>query len=92
MKPEWILKPFYELTLDELYAILQLRMEVFVVEQDCVYQDCDDKDQKSHHLMAWCNGKLAAVTRLLPPGVSYAEPSIGRVITSPAFRGYEIGP
>lgn len=91
MKPEWILKPFYELTLDELYALLQLRMEVFIVEQNCVYQDCDDKDQESHHLMAWCNGKLAAVTRLLPPGVSYAEPSIGRVITSPAFRGMKLG-
>lgn len=91
MNTEWTLKPFYELANDELYAILQLRMEVFIVEQQCVYQDCDDKDQPAHHLMAWNNGKLAAVTRLLPPGISYAEPSIGRVITALAFRRIKLG-
>ena len=91
MKPEWTLKPFYELTLDELYAILHLRMEVFVVEQNCVFQDCDFKDQVSHHLMGWFEGKLVAITRLVPPGTSYAEPSIGRVVTSPAYRKMKFG-
>lgn len=88
---EWLIKPFAGLTPNELYAVLQLRMEVFVVEQQCIYQDCDDKDQPAHHLMAWQEGKLAACTRLLPAGISYAEPSIGRVITSPAFRGISLG-
>jgi ElaA protein len=91
MKLEWTLKPFSELTVFELYEILQLRMEVFVVEQNCVFQDCDDKDQLSHHLLGRYNTKLAASTRLVPPGVIYEEPSIGRVVTSPACRNMKFG-
>jgi ElaA protein len=82
----WILKTYKELSLDELYAILKLRSAVFVVEQNCVFLDMDDKDQGSHHLMGWEDSKLIAYTRLVPPGVAYDLPSIGRVVTSPAAR------
>jgi len=81
------LKSFQELSVDELYAILQLRNEVFAVEQNCVYADMDNKDQEAFHLMGWKDGKLLSYARLLPPGLSYKEPSIGRVITSPGIRG-----
>ncbi len=87
----WRCKSFTELTNVELYQILQLRMEVFLVEQDCIYQDCDDKDQRSYHYMGWQKEKLVAYTRLLPPGVAYANSSIGRVVTSPLVRGNKIG-
>jgi ElaA protein len=83
---KWILKKFEDLTLDELYAILQLRNEVFVVEQNCVYQDTDNLDQKAWHLMGWQENKLMAYTRILPPGIVYTEPAIGRVVISPAIR------
>ena len=91
MELNWALKPFEELTTEELYTILQLRSEVFVVEQNCIYQDVDGKDLKSTHLMAWDGKNLAAYTRLVPAGISFAEASIGRVITSPRYRGLGIG-
>lgn len=87
----WIVKPFDSLTPHELYAVLQLRTEVFVVEQDCVYQDMDNKDQQCFHLMGWQDDHLLAYTRLVPPGLSYNEPSIGRVVTSPSSRGTGLG-
>lgn len=87
----WVLKKFDTLTPAELYAIIQLRNEVFVVEQHCVYQDADNKDPKAHHYMGWKDNKLVAYTRLLPPGLSYNEPSIGRVVTSPAARKSGLG-
>ena len=88
----WKLKAFNELTPYELYAILRLRGEVFVVEQNCPYLDEDNKDQKCHHLMGWKNDLLAAYTRIVPVGVSYPDmPSIGRVVTSPSARGGGIG-
>jgi ElaA protein len=70
---------------------MQLRMEVFVVEQQCVYQDADNKDPACHHLMCWEGKKLLAYTRLVPPGISYRESSIGRVVSSPSVRGTGIG-
>lgn len=82
----WACKSFDELTPRELYAILQLRSEVFVVEQNCVFQDIDNKDQASRHLMGWHDGLLAAYTRLVPAGISFEEVSIGRVVTSPKMR------
>jgi len=85
--PTWVLKKFEHLSPHELYAIMQLRNEVFVVEQDCVYQDADNKDQDCYHYMGWENKKLLAYTRIVPPGVTYTEPSIGRVVTSPSARG-----
>ncbi len=91
MQLNWIFKHFNELTAKELYAILQLRNEVFVVEQNCVYQDADGKDPDSLHLCGWVEDKLAAYTRIIPPGISYTEASIGRVVTSPAYRNTGIG-
>lgn len=88
----WTLKKFETLTVDELYALLRLRTEVFVVEQNCVFQDMDNKDQHCYHLMGWKENELVAYTRLVPLGISYSEyPSIGRVVTSPAARGEGIG-
>jgi ElaA protein len=91
MQIHWYIKPFTELTPYELYAMLQLRLEVFVVEQNCVFQDCDNKDQRSLHLMGWHENTLAAYTRLVPPGISFTEPSIGRVVTAPAYRKLNLG-
>jgi len=82
-----MLKKFDELTLHELYAILQLRNEVFAVEQNCVYPDMDNKDQPSFHLMGLEGDKLLAYARIFPPGITYKEPSIGRVVIAPAARG-----
>jgi len=87
----WFIKRFDDLSLHELYAILQLRNEVFVIEQNCVYPDLDNKDQPAYHLMGWKNDILIAYTRIIPPGVSCPEPSIGRVATSPSARGEGIG-
>ena len=87
----WITKHFKDLSVYELYAIIQLRNEVFVVEQNCVFQDADDKDQASWHLMGLMNGVLVAYARLIPEGVAFAECSIGRVITSPSYRGKGTG-
>jgi ElaA protein len=91
MELNWTLKKFEELTPTELYAIMQLRNEVFVVEQNCVYQDADNKDLKSHHFMGWDGQTLVAYTRLLPPGISYIAASIGRVVSSPQYRGKGAG-
>ena len=86
MQLHWLLKRFDDLTPYQLYAILQLRNEVFVVEQNCVFQDADDKDQNSSHLMGFLDNKLVAYTRLVPAGLSYEQASIGRVVTSPSVR------
>jgi ElaA protein len=91
MTINWDLKKFDDLSPHELYAIIELRNEVFVVEQNCVYQDADNKDQVCYHYMGWMDDKLVAYTRILPPGIAHAEPSIGRVVTSPASRGGGIG-
>ena len=88
----WQCKSFDELTNTELYKILQLRNEVFVVEQNSTYQDCDNKDFKSYHLSAWKNDTVVAYSRILPPGIPYANAaSIGRVVTSPAARRQDLG-
>lgn len=88
---KWTVKKFCDLTPDELYAVLRLRSEVFVVEQNCVFLDLDNKDQVSHHLMGWMDHSLAATSRLVPAGISYEYPSIGRVVSSPALRGKNVG-
>lgn len=89
----WKCKPFRQLSLDELYEILFLRQEVFVVEQDCPYIDTDFKDQPAWHLCGYNqDGDLVAYTRLLPKGISYPDYiSIGRVITSSKIRGKGMG-
>ncbi len=86
-------KPFYELTAPQLYSIMALRQEVFVVEQNCVYLDADGKDLKGYHLTGYDDdGKLVAYARLLPKGVSYEHfVSIGRIVTSPSIRGKGAG-
>jgi len=82
----WILKHFDELSVQQLYSILQLRNQVFVVEQNCVFQDADDKDQACYHLMGFQNDLLVAYTRIVPPHIIYDEASIGRVVTSTIVR------
>ncbi|MCF8339401.1 MAG: GNAT family N-acetyltransferase [Chitinophagaceae bacterium] len=86
MQIHWIVKSFEELLPEELYQLLRLRSEVFVVEQNCVFLDLDNKDQQSIHLMGWINNNIAVYVRILPPGLAYDEPSIGRVVSSPAYR------
>jgi len=87
----WIYKAFNELTPLQLYSILQLRNEVFVVEQQCIFQDADNKDQNSWHVMGWTGNQLIAYTRLVPEGIAYKESSIGRVVTSPKMRKLGLG-
>lgn len=82
---------FDHLTPHELYAMLQLRAEIFVLEQHCIYLDEDGKDLVSNHLMIWDHAKLIACSRLIPPSVAYPEMSIGRVVNSKAYRGKGVG-
>ena len=91
MAIEWKCSLFKDLDLHDLYAALRLRSEVFVVEQNCVFLDLDNKDQDSYHVFGWSEGELVAYTRLVPAGLSYKEASIGRVVTSPAARGLGAG-
>ena len=86
-----IVKSFSELTLQQLYAILQLRSEVFVVEQDCVYQDLDSKDQKALHVLGYQNDVLVAYTRVFKSGDYFKEASIGRVLVIATQRRYGYG-
>src|SRR5215510_6043115 len=88
----WTVKEFKDLSSFELYEILKLRQEVFIVEQNCPYLDCDDKDLKSHHVLGRTqDGKLVAYARIVFPGVSYKEISIGRVVSSPSVRRTGMG-
>ncbi|SKB93793.1 GNAT family N-acetyltransferase [Dyadobacter psychrophilus] len=91
LKLDWRFKTFGELTTHELYDILQLRNDVFVVEQKCCFLDLDGKDQKSHHLSGYRDGKLMAFSRIVPPGVSYEFASIGRIAVSGQGRGMGYG-
>jgi ElaA protein len=86
MEITWQLKTFDELTNLELYEVLRLRNEVFIVEQHCNFQDLDNKDQKCRHLLGFRSGELAAYARIVPPGLSYQYPSIGRILVSQAAR------
>ncbi|MBG3012263.1 GNAT family N-acetyltransferase [Proteus faecis] len=85
----WILKSFSQLTTDELYAILALRNQVFICEQQCAYQDLDGVDQNTLHLFAKeeDSQQLIAYARLLPQGIAFKEASIGRVIVAQKQRG-----
>lgn len=91
MQLQWTLKTFDELTVHELYKILQLRTKVFIVEQACAFLDADDNDQKAWHLCAWNGEKLAAYARLFAPGIIYREAAIGRVVNAAEIRGTGIG-
>ena len=91
MQLDWRYNSFDELNAAELYAIIQLRNKVFVVEQDCVYLDTDGKDTSCYHLAGWDDKNLVAYCRLLPPGLAFKEASIGRVVTAPAYRNAGMG-
>lgn len=88
---ECIVKPFYDLTLHELYEILQLRNEVFIVEQNCPYQDLDNKDFKASHVLIYSNSKLVAYSRIFDVNITFKEASIGRVITHKEVRSSGVG-
>jgi ElaA protein len=88
----WNVAPFTELTVHELYDVLALRQLVFSVEQKCAYLDCDGKDQASHHLLGRePSGRLVAYARLVPAGITFDEPSIGRVVNHPDVRRSGVG-
>ena len=84
-------KNFDQLTKNELYGLLQLRSEVFVVEQDCVYQDIDYKDQKALHVLGFKNDKIVAYTRVFKPGDYFKYASIGRVVVAENERKFKYG-
>ena len=87
-----VIKNFSELSTEEIYNILKLRSEVFVVEQNCVYQDIDEKDKKATHLFIEKNNEIIAYTRIFKKGYYYEEnPSIGRVVVSKKERGKKLG-
>ena len=88
---EWRLATFDRLTASELYALLQLRTEVFVMEQKCIFQDMDGADDQAAHLLGTQEGQLIAYARLFPAGVKFAEASIGRVVTRGSARGQGLG-
>jgi ElaA protein len=91
----WQFSPFNELTPGELYAVMEVRQRVFIVEQQCVYLDADGSDHLALHLLGWRSTPdgllLSAYARLFPPGVKYEEASLGRILTHPAARGSGLG-
>ena len=90
-KIKFVWKSFDELSINELYAVLHLRQEVFIVEQDCPYLDADNSDQKAFHLLCYKDNKLIAYLRAFEPGVKYEGSSMGRIVTKKNSRGLGIG-
>ena len=91
MKIEWVKKKWSEVSSEELYSVLRLRSEVFVVEQNCVYQDIDNKDQTAIHLLGYINKELIAYSRLFNEGDYFKETSFGRAIIKKEKRGQGYG-
>ena len=91
MSIQWVTKKFEAISVVELYEILRLRSEIFVVEQNCVYQDLDNKDQKALHLFGILDGKIIAYSRLFKAGDYFDFSSIGRVVVDPIYRNKKIG-
>jgi len=87
----WRFERFENLTAHEVHDIYRARIEVFVIEQECPFQDIDGADPASWHLMGFSGPEMRAYCRIIPPGVKYAEPSIGRVLTTAAIRGTGAG-
>jgi ElaA protein len=85
------IKSFEDLSTSELYELLRLRAEVFIVEQDCVYQDIDGKDDEALHVLGFCNGELVSYTRCFAPGIYFEEAAIGRVVVKSTFRKKDYG-
>ncbi len=88
---EWLVSSFEQLTLQQLYDVLRLRSEVFVVEQDCVYQDIDNLDTQCIHVMAYAGKSLEAYGRIIPPNIERPEVVLGRIVTSQNVRGKGYG-
>ncbi len=80
-----------ELSAEQLYAVLAERVAIFVVEQNCAYQELDGLDQDADHLIVWSGNAVAGYLRVLGPGTRFADPSIGRIITTKSFRGSGLG-
>jgi ElaA protein len=91
MNIDWRWYTFEHLTPQDLYALLAARVAVFVVEQDCPYQDLDGLDADAQHLIAWSGDQVAGYLRLLSPGTRFGEPSIGRILTTSIARGTGVG-
>ncbi|MFN3752752.1 GNAT family N-acetyltransferase [Flavobacterium sp.] len=91
MNLEWKIKRFEALSAKELYALLQLRAEVFIVEQNCVYQDIDGKDEKALHLIGEDKGEVVAYARLFKPNDYFEQASIGRVVVKEHSRSKKLG-
>jgi ElaA protein len=91
MTLQWRTLQFSELNGEEVYALLRLRQAVFVVEQNCVYQDLDNLDQQATHMLCWQKKELLAYQRCLAPGLSYPESSLGRIVVCTAMRGQHLG-
>lgn len=91
MSYHWQTAGFQALGNEELYKLLSLRQEVFVLEQQCFYRDLDDFDQQAAHILCWQDTQLMAYQRCLAPGSSYKESSIGRIVVAPAARGTGLG-
>lgn len=83
---EWKIKTFNELSNDELYEIIKLRSEVFIIEQQCIYEEYDGKDKKAYHLFGEKDGEILVYLRILEKGVSFNEISIGRVLVNKKYR------
>ena len=91
MKQIFKIKRFKELSIEELYQVLHLRSEVFVVEQNCVYLDIDNKDAKAIHVLGYIGEDLASYCRLFDAGDYFEESSIGRVVVAPKYRALKLG-
>ncbi|MTI49857.1 GNAT family N-acetyltransferase [Sporosalibacterium faouarense] len=88
---DWQIKHFKELDTMELYKIIKERVDVFVVEQNCPYPECDNKDLESYHIFSIDEGNIVAYARILPKGISYNEVSIGRVLVNQKYRKQGLG-
>jgi len=91
MELDWQSASYQQLSTEVLFEILRLRQAIFIIEQECPYPDIDDADKQAIHLCAWNAGTLAAYARVLAPGVSYTQASIGRIATNKKYRGTGLG-
>jgi ElaA protein len=88
---EWSTLAFSELSTASLYALLRLRQDVFAIEQDCLYRDIDDLDQQAFHMLCCKNSEILAYQRCLPPGLSFPESALGRIVVCQAMREQRLG-
>lgn len=91
MEVVWKIKSFEQLTVKELYGLLRLREQVFIIEQDCIYPDIDNKDQKALHVLGMAEGEVISYARIFKPGDYFETAAIGRVVTDKTYRNLKIG-